>query len=81
MDGSGNVTGRIPFGYLTGVVSGADVTGTVNASVGSRGGRRFVTYAATGAVSNTIGGYELDVQYTGAGNAVVSFTALGCRVN
>ncbi len=35
MDGSGNVTGRIPFGYLTGVVSGADLTGTVNASVGS----------------------------------------------
>jgi hypothetical protein len=81
MDGSGNVTGSIPGGYLTGVVHGADFTGTVNASWGSTRELHIVNYAATGAVSNTIGGYELDVQYTGGGKAVVSFTALGCRVN
>lgn len=90
MDGSGNVTGPIPSGaavegehgaYLRGVVSGADFTGTVNASWGSTRELHIVTYAATGVVSNTFGGYELDVQYTGAGNAVVSFAALGCRVN
>ena len=80
MDGSGLITGPVPGGYLTGAVSGTSFTGTVQAG-GCGRGCHLVHYSVTGTVSNTNAGYELDAQYTGGSHAVISFTALGCRVN
>ena len=79
MDETGNLTGSLPGGYLTGTVAGTSFTGTV--STGGGRGHPGHSYSATGTVSHTTGGYELDARYTGASGAVTAFTLLGCRAN